>query len=106
MIVKTCGKTCVIEDDFASGVLRFQLKPDDRKNPGIPTRRAPGLHNSLVWNQFHASADNHSTEQGESATRFGVNLGRHTGERCELLCVQQNFINALGLDFVVDFLMK
>ncbi len=77
-------KTCVIENDFGLGAMLFEFKFDDRVDALVPMSGTPSLNDSLVGNQFYISSNDQSPEGGKDASRFRVDLGWHTGERCEL----------------------
>src|SRR5271170_1879026 len=106
MVKVAFWKTCVVKDHSSSGTLCFQFDADDRVDAGIPMRRTPRLHDSLVGDQFDASPFNLSAKGSESSARFRVDLGRHAGEGSELLRVQENLIDALRARLEINLLVK
>ena len=48
------------------------------------------------------AANHQSSEHGECAARFGVNLGGHATEGCELLRIEQHLVDALRRCLVVN----
>lgn len=75
----------MIEDDRGLGRVGLQLESDDRVDAGVPGSRAPCLHDPLVGDELDISSFDQLPEGRKGAADSGVDLGRCTGERGELL---------------------
>ena len=96
----------MVKDDPCFWALSHQLKPGNRKDAFGPGDNPPGLDNLAVGYQLQISSHDMTGEDRKSAPDGAVDGGRPpAGKCCELLGVQEGFVNAMGNCFEIFFLM-
>jgi hypothetical protein len=98
----------VVKYDLGPGALRDKLELRNRIDTRSPTTRSPGLHDSLVRQEFDLSSRDVPAEEHERASHFTTDLrglvsevhGLHDSTELydfvELFGVSQRFVNASG----------
>ena len=105
MISLILRKSRMIHDESGLGSLICELESDDRVDPRVPSRAAPGLDYPLVWEQLNVSTDNVASETREWTSRFAADFCRLSGERAEILRADQRFVDAIRARSYDDLMM-